>query len=94
MTDSADRSVGVKLEGCVQGVGMRYQARWKAEELGLTGWIQNEEDLTVRMHVEGPSHKVDDFLAWIRQGAAPGSQICRCEAFTEPAEHTDHFEVR
>ena len=30
------------IEGQVQGVGFRYRARYAAQSLGLTGWVENE----------------------------------------------------
>ena len=32
------------IEGQVQGVGFRYRARYAAQSLGLTGWVENEDD--------------------------------------------------
>ena len=31
------------IEGQVQGVGFRYRARYAAQSLGLTGWVENED---------------------------------------------------
>ena len=31
------------IEGQVQGVGFRYRARYAAQSLALTGWVQNED---------------------------------------------------
>lgn len=39
--------------GRVQGVGFRYYAVNKANELGLTGWVQNLENGSVEMEVQG-----------------------------------------
>lgn len=32
------------IEGQVQGVGFRYRARYAAQSLELTGWVENEDD--------------------------------------------------
>ena len=32
------------IEGQVQGVGFRYRARYAAQTLELTGWVENEDD--------------------------------------------------
>ena len=32
------------IEGQVQGVGFRYRARYAAQSLGLTGWVENEDE--------------------------------------------------
>ena len=39
--------------GRVQGVGFRYYAVQKANQLGLTGWVKNLYDGSVEMEVEG-----------------------------------------
>ncbi|QDW74854.1 acylphosphatase [Lachnospiraceae bacterium KGMB03038] len=39
--------------GRVQGVGFRYTAKHLARSLGLTGWVENQWDGTVRMEVQG-----------------------------------------
>ena len=31
------------IEGQVQGVGFRYRARYAAQSLELTGWVENED---------------------------------------------------
>ena len=35
------------IEGQVQGVGFRYRARYAAQSLELTGWVENEDDGSV-----------------------------------------------
>ena len=39
--------------GQVQGVGFRYRARYAAQSLGLTGWVENEDDGSVTLEVQG-----------------------------------------
>ena len=41
------------IEGQVQGVGFRYRARYAAQTLELTGWVQNEDDGSVTLEVPG-----------------------------------------
>ena len=40
------------IEGQVQGVGFRYRARYAAQSLGLTGWVENEDDGSVTLEVQ------------------------------------------
>ena len=57
------RRVHVVFEGRVQGVGFRWTARSVATELGLTGWVRNEDDYnTVTMELQGPSDKIGEFF--------------------------------
>lgn len=45
------------VRGQVQGVGFRYRAKYAADTLGLTGWVQNEDDGSVTLEVQGdPDH--------------------------------------
>ena len=60
------RRVRVVFEGRVQGVGFRWTARSVALELGLTGWVRNEDDgYTVTMELQGLSEKIAEFFTGI-----------------------------
>ncbi len=48
--------------GEVQGVGFRYRAKYAAELLDLTGWVENQWDGSVIAEVQGPKEMV---LRWI-----------------------------
>ena len=37
------------ISGQVQGVGFRYRARYAAQALELTGWVENEDDGSVTL---------------------------------------------
>lgn len=56
------------LEGRVQGVGMRNFAQSQAVMLGLSGWVQNREDGSVQIGVQGEEEAVARFLGLLRQG--------------------------
>ena len=51
---TAIRRLRLRFVGEVQGVGFRWTARRVAQELGLTGWVRNEWDGSVRMELQGP----------------------------------------
>ena len=40
------------FRGRVQGVGFRYHSTYKAENLGLTGWVRNCYDGSVEMELQ------------------------------------------
>jgi len=42
------KAVLVRITGRVQGVGFRVWTRQQAQRLGLTGWVCNEDDGSVR----------------------------------------------
>ena len=41
------------ISGQVQGVGFRDRARYAAQALELTGWVENEDDGSVTLEVQG-----------------------------------------
>ncbi|MCC8068125.1 MAG: acylphosphatase [Clostridiales bacterium] len=52
----------IHVHGRVQGVGFRYKAKWAANSLGLTGWVKNEWDGSVRMEVQGSEESIHRML--------------------------------
>lgn len=52
--------------GRVQGVGFRYYAVQKAEELGLNGWVRNLYDGSVEMEVEGEEADIDQLILFLQ----------------------------
>jgi acylphosphatase len=80
--------VGLALEvrayGRVQGVGFRYWAKRRAEELGVCGWIRNRRDGTVEALLDGPAEAVERMLEALREGP-PGARVERLET-TETAD--------
>ncbi|MGZ4495575.1 MAG: acylphosphatase [Nocardioides sp.] len=65
MTDTARELV---VHGLVQGVFFRDSTRREAAALGLAGWVRNEYDGTVRIHVEGDADAVGELVAWAQHG--------------------------
>lgn len=58
----------VRVEGHVQGVGYRVNARREAERLGIEAHPVNLDDGSVRIDVAGPREAVDAFVAWCHEG--------------------------
>ena len=52
--------------GRVQGVGFRYYAVQKANQLGLTGWAKNLYDGSVGMEVEGQEELIDQLIIFLQ----------------------------
>ena len=74
----------VRVTGRVQGVSYRYYAQQEAVSLGLTGWVRNEVDGSVELHLEGPRDAVDSMVDWCRQG--PSAARVREVAVREAVE--------
>ncbi len=49
------------------GVGFRYRARYAAQTLDLTGWVQNEDDGSVTLEVQGDPDKFMSLFAMIQK---------------------------
>lgn len=59
---------GWLVRGRVQGVGFRWWTRHRAEDLGLTGSVENLPDGSVRVMARGPRAALDRFEAALRDG--------------------------
>ena len=56
------------VRGRVQGVGFRYFVVRRAADLGLTGWVANGTDGSVRCVAEGANDSVDRLEEILRRG--------------------------
>lgn len=58
----------VIARGRVQGVGFRFFVNSQAITYGLTGWVKNLSDGSVKMEIQGPATKIMEFFDTIREG--------------------------
>ena len=72
--------------GRVQGVGFRYYAVQKANQLGLTGWVKNLYDGSVEMEVEGEEPLIDELIIFLQNRTYVW--IENMDAKSIPLEHT------
>jgi len=63
-----DKAYMIYIYGKVQGVGFRYSALKKANELNIKGFIHNKSDGSVYIEVEGKAEILEEFLVWCHQG--------------------------
>lgn len=68
------RHYNITVEGRVQGVGFRYNARRQALALGLDGLVKNMPDSSVYIEVEGNQSDLDEFVDWCQTGPI-GSRV-------------------
>ena len=79
--------------GWVQGVGFRWRARHAAELFGCTGWVENEEDGSVSMEIQGLEEAIDRVILAIEKGNYV--RIENMKVRTLPVvEHESGFRVR
>ena len=75
--------------GRVQGVGFRYYAVQKANQLGLTGWVKNLYDGSVEMEVEGQEEFIDQLIIFLQNRTY--IWIERIDAKKIPLQHDSSF---
>ncbi|MCL6089205.1 MAG: acylphosphatase [Candidatus Marsarchaeota archaeon] len=59
------RFLDLRLMGRVQGVGLRTLVFSEATRRNLGGWAGNEEDGSVRVHLEGEEKELAEFARWL-----------------------------
>lgn len=82
----------VRVTGRVQGVGFRFATARRARELGITGWVRNEQDGSVRALIQGSADQVDAMLSWLHYGP-PAARVLQVEIEQDYAHERrfDHF---
>jgi DNA ligase D-like protein (predicted 3'-phosphoesterase) len=89
----AKAAVRVVVRGDVQGVGFRYSTVERAKQLGLLGWVRNEDDGSVRVHAEGLEAAVAELVEYLRAGP-PGARVADVGVEEVKAEGHEQFAVR
>lgn len=82
---TGDERLTARVLGQVQGVGFRWWVRSRADGLGLTGWVMNDDDERgVTVVAEGPAEHLDELeqLLWRGPSAARVEQV---QASRQPA---------
>ncbi len=86
------RRLRVRVQGLVQGVGFRPYVFTLANELGLHGFVLNDEQ-GVLIEVEGDRHALDLFTARLPREAPPLALVERVEVGPVPARAEPGFEI-
>lgn len=60
--------IRAQVFGKVQGVFYRDSTRAQANALGITGWVKNNRDGSVKLHACGSQEKIKSLIAWLHQG--------------------------
>ncbi len=86
--------LSARITGRVQGVGFRNFTQTRARRLGVTGWVRNEDDGSVRLEAEGPAEALEDLAEAIHRGP----RMARVDDVTvewgDPADDFETFRVR
>jgi acylphosphatase len=83
----------VVVHGEVQMVGFRESCRAEAATAGVTGWVRNEPDGTVRGYFEGQPAAVESVVAWVHRGPRH-ARVESVDVRDVPPEGRSRFEVR
>ncbi len=90
----AEAAVRATVRGSVQGVGFRETALRRAQDLGVLGWVRNEQEGgTVQVHAEGPRAAVDSLLEFLHEGPR-GAAITGVEVEEVKPEGHEQFAIR
>lgn len=83
-----------RVHGRVQGVGFRWFVRRQATGLGLTGWVANEPDGSVRVVAEGEPAALQKLAGMLWRGP-DGAAVERVDVARLPAgDSFAGFEIR
>ncbi len=87
------RAVRATIRGHVQGVAFRDATVHRARELGILGWVRNEEDGSVAAHAEGEAEAVDALVAFLHDGPR-AARVEGVEVADARVEGHEEFAVR
>ena len=87
------RTVHVRVEGLVQGVGYRAWTESMARILRLTGWVRNRRDGSVEMVLHGSAGEVAEMLRLCERGPLH-AEVTKVEILGEGVGAYLDFEVR
>lgn len=85
--------VELTVHGRVQGVFYRSSMQSEAQELGITGWVRNEDDGTVHAVAEGQRQALETLVAWCHEGPRAAKVEAVDTRWTHPTEEFDGFDV-
>lgn len=91
-SEGALRRVRARVDGTVQGVGYRPFVYRLAGELGIAGWVLNDER-GVLVEAEGPADAVHVFLARLSADAPPLAEVRGVAAEDVPVVGEAGFEI-
>ena len=83
----------VTVRGMVQGVFFRVETRDRARSLGLSGWVTNAHDGTVRAAFEGDEERVRSMVDWCGRGPS-GARVEGVDVEWTQAEGEQGFTIR
>jgi DNA ligase D-like protein (predicted 3'-phosphoesterase) len=87
------KGVRATVRGSVQGIGLREATVRRADDLGVLGWVRNEDDGTVVVQAEGPDEAVDALVEWLGKGPR-GAAVEEVDVDKGKVEGHEQFAIR
>lgn len=87
------KTVLARVTGKVQGVSFRVWTRNEATQLGLSGWVRNEDDGSVTALLSGPESVILRMIARFREGPAGAAVTGVTFAEATPEEPPRGFRI-
>jgi acylphosphatase len=87
------KAISVNITGIVQGVFFRKHTKDKADELGVHGWVKNEDDGSVSAYAEGSEEQLKSFIQYCHIGPEK-ARVDRVDVRDTDIEGYSSFEVR
>ncbi|ALM09878.1 MAG TPA: acylphosphatase [Candidatus Peribacter riflensis] len=81
------------ITGLVQGVFFRAEAKKKADALKLTGWVRNNDDGSLEMHIEGMPAALQQFEQWCQRGTQ-AARVEEVQAKDVPEDYGKTFVIQ
>lgn len=90
----SNKQLQAVIVGRVQGVSFRYYTQREAIKLGITGWVANQWDGTVRTVAEGDEAPLQQFLQFLHQGS-PHARVDQVDlTWAKATGEFSKFEIR
>jgi acylphosphatase len=82
------------VTGYVQGVAFRANTQQEASRLGLTGWVKNHWDGSVKVVAEGPESALDRLAVWLEHGPRAARVESVDKGWSEASGEFHGFSIR
>jgi acylphosphatase len=83
----------IRLSGRVQGVAFRHDARTRARQLGVRGFVKNMPDGSVYIEAEAREPALNEFVLWCREGPDP-ARVEDMETEVLPVKNDSDFQIQ
>jgi acylphosphatase len=87
------KHINITVTGKVQGVFFRVYTKKKADETGLSGFVQNEADGSVYIEAEGEEQKLKELSEWCKTGS-PNSEVVEVKITEGELKGFKYFNIK